>query len=147
MRKKGNIGMGPGAASLIMIFVMLSMSVLAMLSLMNSRNDVRLSDRSAEVAGEIYTLNEAAEFSYASIAGVLADCREKAKDDEEYLAEVKKSLPDGKSLYDREISWIEEDEGHMLDLAVEVLPFEEGGAVWIRHSLQTQLGADEFEDW
>ena len=35
----------------------------------------------------------------------------------------------------------------MLDLAVEVLPFEEGGAVWIRHSLQTQLGADEFEDW
>ena len=61
MRKKGNIGMGPGAASLIMIFVMLSMSVLSMLSLMNSRNDVRLSERSAEVAGEIYTLNETAE--------------------------------------------------------------------------------------
>ena len=55
MRKKGNIGMGPGAASLIMIFVMLSMSVLSMLSLMNSRNDVRLSERSAEVAGEIYS--------------------------------------------------------------------------------------------
>ena len=146
MKRKSSIGMGPGAASLIMIIVMLSMSVLAMLSLMNSRNDLRLSERSAEVSGDIYALNEQAELSYASICGVLAECRESAKDDEAYLTAVKSALPSDKILSGREISWTEEDEQRMLDLAVEILPYEEGGAIWVRHSLQTQLGED-FEDW
>lgn len=146
MRQKSTIGMGPGAASLIMIFVMLSMGVLSMLSLMNSRNDLRLSERSAEVAGEIYALNEKAEFSFAGIAGILTECRENAENDEAYLEAIKAALPEDKALYEREISWTEEDDSRMLDLAVEVLPFEKGGAVWVRHSLQTQLG-EEFEDW
>ena len=57
-QKNTNITMGPGAASLTLIFVMVSISVLAMLSLMSSRSDARLSERSVEVAQEVYAMNE-----------------------------------------------------------------------------------------
>ncbi len=46
MKKKTMISFGPGASSLILIFVVLALSILGMLSLMNSRNDIRLSERS-----------------------------------------------------------------------------------------------------
>ena len=49
MRRKSNVSFGPGAASLILIVVILSMSVLGMLALMNARNDDRLSSRSIDV--------------------------------------------------------------------------------------------------
>ena len=145
-RTKSSVGMGPGAASLILIFVMLSMSVLAMLSLMNSRNDLRLSDRSAEVAQNIYGLNDKAELAFAEISQILAVSRRESIDDDAYLEAVEKALPEEMSLSGREIEWIIEEEQHMLDLAVTILPYEEGGAEWSRHSLQTQSG-DMFDDW
>ena len=49
MRRKMNVSFGPGAASLILIVVILSMGVLGMLALMNARNDARLSERSTAV--------------------------------------------------------------------------------------------------
>ena len=41
MKKKSNISFGPGAASLILIFVVLTLSVLSMLSLMNARGNIQ----------------------------------------------------------------------------------------------------------
>ena len=53
-RKKSSITLGPGASSLILIFVVLSLTVLGMLSLMTSRNDFRLAERSAQVTEAVY---------------------------------------------------------------------------------------------
>ena len=61
MRRKSNVSFGPGAASLILIVVILSMGVLGMLALMNARNDARLSQRSMEVVAAGFTLNDRAE--------------------------------------------------------------------------------------
>ena len=61
MKKKSSITLGPGAPSLILIFVVLSLSVLAMLSLMTAKNDLQLSHRSAEAAETVYRLREQAE--------------------------------------------------------------------------------------
>ena len=60
MKKRSSISLGPGAASLILIFVALSMAVLAMLALMTARNDQKLSDRSAvaEALPEDVTLED-----------------------------------------------------------------------------------------
>ena len=44
---------GPGAASLMLLVVVLSMSVLGMLALMSARSDENLSLRSAEVARQV----------------------------------------------------------------------------------------------
>ena len=49
MNRKSNVSLGPGASSLILIFVVLSMAVLGMLSLMTSQNDLRLSERNVQV--------------------------------------------------------------------------------------------------
>ena len=49
MNRKSRVSFGPGAASLILIVVILSMSVLGILALMNARNDIKLCERS--VAG------------------------------------------------------------------------------------------------
>ena len=61
MRRKSRVSFGPGAASLILIVVILSMSVLGMLALMNARNDSKLSSRSIAVVEAGYALNEQAE--------------------------------------------------------------------------------------
>ena len=141
MKKKSTIGMGPGAASLILIFVMLSMSVLSMLSLMNSRSDSRLGERSLKVAEDVYALNERAEKSLASLDQVLLACGRDASSDAAYLKAVEENLPETMELSDREISWTEEDELRTLDLAVELLPLgEKRRTRWIRHSLTAGTG-------
>ena len=61
MKRKSRVTFGPGAASLILIVVILSMSVLGMLALMNARNDIKLSDRSIAVVEAGYALNDKAE--------------------------------------------------------------------------------------
>ena len=81
MKKKSSIALGPGAPSLILIFVVLSMSVLAMLSLMTARNDLQLSRRSADVAERVYELRERAEEKRAAIQALLAAGGEAAVDE------------------------------------------------------------------
>ena len=61
MNRKSRISFGPGAASLILIVVILSMSVLGILALMNARSDSALSRRSIDVVAAGYALNDRAE--------------------------------------------------------------------------------------
>ena len=61
MTKRGNLAIGPGAASLILVSVVLSLTVLGRLSLMGAKNDLRLASRSAQVTASVYELNAQAE--------------------------------------------------------------------------------------
>ena len=85
MKRKSNISFGPGAASLILIFVVLTLSVLGMLSLMNARNDKVLSQRNAAVLERVYELNTSAERSRAALDEVLFILRQNTSSVEEYL--------------------------------------------------------------
>ena len=58
---KRKVALGPGAASLILIVVVLSLAMLAMLMQISSRNDVSLASRSAEMTARVYDLNADAE--------------------------------------------------------------------------------------
>ena len=124
MRRKSNVSFGPGAASLILIVVILSMSVLGMLALMNARNDAQLSRRSIEVVAAGYELNDKAERGVAELDAVLARCAASTFSDEAYLAAVRGNLPDGMLMdqEDRIISWELSDGLRTLSCAVEVLP-------------------------
>ena len=75
MKRKGSITLGPGAASLILIFVVLALSMLSVLALMNSRSDVRLGRRSIEVTEDVYALNAASEASRAQLDAILAEAQ------------------------------------------------------------------------
>jgi len=135
-KKRSNISFGPGASSLILIFVVLSMSVLGMLSLMNSRNDIRLSQRSASVVEAVYALNARAEESRAEVSRILAEEGKAAGSDADYLSAVAARLPEGKQMNGRIIEWLETDGLRKLDCAVEVLPLGSGGyARWTRYDL------------
>ena len=138
MRKKSRISFGPGAASLVLIAVMLSMSVLGMLALMNARNDAQLSRRSIEVVAAGYALNDRAERSVAELDAVLARCATSTFSDEAYLAAVRGNLPDGMLMGqdDRIVSWELSDGLRTLSCAVEVLPQGEKERLrWREHRL------------
>lgn len=149
-RKKSRIRFGPGAPSLILIFVVLAMSVLAMLALMNGRNDARLGERSAEVIEAVYALNVRAEESRAALDGLLAVQAAAAESDEAYLEAVEENLFEGMVLEDRDIVWTETDGSRLLHCAVQLLPWgttprEE----WSRHNLVSATVEEDGEefDW
>lgn len=137
MRRKSNVSFGPGAASLILIVVILSMGVLGMLALMNARNDARLSSRSVVVVTAGYELNDQAERKLAELDGILARCAEVSNSDEAYLFAVRGNLPEGMLLDDdRIVSWQQTDGLRTLNCAVEVLPLGESERFsWRTHRL------------
>lgn len=148
MKKKSNISFGPGASSLILIFVVLSMSVLGMLSLMNGRSDARLSARSAQVIEAVYQLNERAEERRAELDRILLALETITpgdKDSEKFTAALELLLPEGVSLEDGVLSWVETDGARSLNCALTLLPAGEGGrTAWLRHDLTAQTDDEEF---
>ena len=115
---------GPGAASLMLLVVVLSMSVLGMLALMSARSDENLSLRSAEVARQVAELNVSAERSLAELDDALAKAAGAAQSEEDYLARVEAALNEAMTLEGRTVSWKEtNDEGRTLVCAVELEPF------------------------
>lgn len=146
MNKKSAISLGPGASSLILIFVVLAMAVLSMLSLMTARNDLKFSERSAAVIKSAYALTDRAESRKAEVDRLLFTCAADAASDEEYLAAIAGVLPEDMEMTDDLITWSESDGSRMLDLALQVLPLEEKErTIWTRHNLMAETG-DEW-DW
>ena len=88
MKRKSNISLGPGAASLILILVVLSLSVLGMLALMNARSDLVLSQRNAQVIESTYALNVRAEKTRACLDEALYELSLNAKSPEAYYDSV-----------------------------------------------------------
>ena len=140
--RKSSVSLGPGASSLILIFVALSMSVLAMLSLMSARNDLRLSERSAEVTEAVYRLEARAEYQRAALNGMLKSAADAAGGDQDaYLALIETTLPDNVTLDEGRLCWAETDGYRTLDCALTVLPLGgEARSEWARHDLTSETG-------
>ena len=136
MRKSSLISFGPGAASLILIVVILSMSLLGMLALMSARSDMALTRRSAQVVEAVYELNAAAERNYAALDDAVVSLRGQAEDEDALLALLAARLPAGMTLSGRTVSWTEADELRRLTCAVDVFPMNETDRLqWTDHSL------------
>ena len=158
MNRKSAVSLGPGASSLILIFVVLALSVLGMLSLLTARNDLKFSERSAEVIQNVYLLNETAETRRAEAERILAECEEEGLSGEEFLLAAAEALPAELEMDGEEIFWTEEivisldpDDPNdpkartmMLDCALQILqPAEKNRTQWIRHDL-TVSAEDEW---
>ncbi len=140
---------GPGAASLMLVVVVLSMSVLGMLALMNARGDAQLSRRSAVVAEETARLYTAAQRSLAARDAAAAQCSTDAADDADYLAALADALPLGMTLAQRDVTWQEQGEdARCLRCTAQLSPL--GAFPRCRltaHVLVTQLDGDEEMEW
>lgn len=146
MNRKSAVSLGPGASSLILIFVVLAMAVLSMLSLMTARNDLKFSERSAAVIESVYQLNETAEERHAEVDRLLTICAAEAASEDDYLSAIEEVLPEDMEYWEGEIAWSESDGVRMLDLGLQVMPLDaDVRTVWSRHNLMAETG-DEW-DW
>ena len=149
---KRKVALGPGAASLILIVVMLSLCMLAMLMQIGSRNDNSLTTRSSEMISRVYQLNERAERRLAELDAVLVHCRAElregqgAADMETYLSLIEQNLPEGFEITDDQITWTDPLDNRTLTCTVQVLPPEEPlRTKWIAHKLAVEEPEDEWE--
>ncbi|MBR3018538.1 MAG: hypothetical protein IKH57_15915 [Clostridia bacterium] len=145
MKKKSSISFGPGAASLLLIFVVLAMSVLGMLSLMNSRNDIRLSERSTAVMEAVYFLNSKSEESRARADAVLYDLGKQAESEDSYLAAAGEALAEQMKLKGSVLSWDETDGIRTIHCALEIQPLGSTQRTrWVRHTLAVRTAEEGF---
>ena len=143
MKNKSSITLGPGASSLVLIFVVLSLTALGMLSLMTSRNDLCLAERSAQVIEAVYALNVQAEEKRAELDGLLKECTE--NDAEDALSLLETALPDDVELEEGQLLFTVEDGARMLDCALDVLsPGEGPRMVWVRYDLTAETEDDSW---
>ena len=114
---------GPGAVSLLLLVVIVSMSVLGLLALISARGDYKLTDRAEQFAVSAYEASAEAEYELAELDAILVKCMNGAADDEAYLNAVEALLPEGMEIDGRTIYWQKEivDRRTMV-CEVEILP-------------------------
>jgi hypothetical protein len=143
---KRKIALGPGAASLILIVVVLSLCMLAMLTQIAAKNDYNLCTRSAEMVQKVYELNAQSEQNFAKLDSVLVSARKEATDMQAYLDKVKELLPEGMALDEDRVTWTEPLDNRNLECIVQLLPIEDTQrAKWISHKLAVEEPEDDWE--
>ena len=143
---KRKVALGPGAASLILIVVVLSLCMMAMLTQIGARNDYNLCARSAEMVKRVYELNTKSERKLAELDALLVTAQKDAADMETYLAKVQELLPEGMTLEEDRIAWTEPMDNRNLECVVQLLPLEEKQrAKWISHKLVVEEPEDDWE--
>ena len=135
MQKTSKISFGPGAASIILIVVILCMSVLGLLSLVNSQNDIHLSERSSDVIEAVYELNARAQISLSELDALVKRAESEAADEKEYLEKVASNLPSGMTLEEQTISWTEMDDYRCLECQVLLNYKGAPRLTWINHRM------------
>lgn len=124
--------MAPGAAMLILILVVLTVSMLGVLTLMSARGDLTLSERSARLTEATCRLNAKAERTLAQIDALNAAC-----------GGDETALPEGVTLDAQgTFVWREEVNGRALECAAVRMP---QGVRWTEHRLLAQT-EDEWND-
>ena len=143
---KRKVALGPGAASLILIIVVLSLCMMAMLTQISARNDYNLCARSAEMVQRVYELNARSEQKLAELDALLAAAQKDAGNMEAYLAKVEELLPEGMTLEEDRVTWTEPLDNRNLECIVLLLPpGEKQRARWISHKLMVEEPEDDWE--
>ncbi len=130
MKRRGS-RIGPGAPSLLLVVVVVSMSVLGLLALMSARSDMQLARRSQEYTQAEYASAAQAERRLALLDSVLWQCAGES----DYFAAVASRLPEGMTLEGGTVSWTEScGMGRSLLCAVELLtPGQTERFRWTEH--------------
>jgi len=144
---KRKIALGPGAASLILIVVVLSLCMLAMLAQIGSRNDFSLASRSADMITRVYELSDQSERRMAELDAILVRCRKEAGENQEaYLELVKQNLPEDMTLEEDLVSWTEPLDNRTMNCQVKLAgPGEMPRAEWVNYRLKVDEPEDDWE--
>lgn len=97
--------LGPGAASLILVVVVISMSILGLLSVLNVRSDVRLTERSSALIAAQYDAAVQAERDLMLLDSAVLQARAAATEPDGFFTVLSSLLPQHMSLNDDVVSW------------------------------------------
>ncbi|MBP3901776.1 MAG: hypothetical protein J6D53_10065 [Blautia sp.] len=139
MQQKSKLSFGPGAASIILIVVILSMSILGLLSYMMARNDLALTDRSARVTEEAYEVNSRAEKSFAQLDAISVQTAAETDGRDEYLEKLSGALPENMSIDGDKVVWTEEEGTHTLSCEALLSDDTEGHISWGKHKMTVEM--------
>ena len=140
MQQKSKLSFGPGAASIILIVVILSMSILNLLSYMMTRNDLSLTERSAEVTEQVYELYAQSERSLAELDALSARVQSETDSSKDYLAGMAEELPSGMTLEGDVVTWVCGEGTHTLNCAASLpVDQEDGHVVWQKHRMVVEM--------
>ena len=143
---KRKVALGPGAASLILIVVVLSLCMMAMLTQIGARNDYNLCKRSAEMVQRVYELNAQSEKKLAELDAILVSEQKNASGMDAYLKAVGEKLPEGMTLEEDRVTWTEPLDNRNLQCIVQLLPpGEKQRTKWISHKLIVDEPEDDWE--
>ena len=125
-QRKHSYAVGPGAASLLMIVVILCLTVLGILGLISARADHRLSMRNQQMSLSYHEASAQLEQALAQLDGVLQSAREGSAADDAYLALVRAHLPEGFTL-DGRMAQCQADAGasRVLTMSIEITAYED----------------------
>ena len=85
---------GPGAVSLMLVVVVVSMSVLGLLALISSKGDCALRERAMMFVTSEYSASARAEEMLAQLDEVLMNAAVNAVDEKSYLEAISEKLPE-----------------------------------------------------
>lgn len=138
---------GPGAASILLVIVVVSMSILGILALSESKSEVRLSEKNALFVEEKSRLEAEAVQTLALLDAILLKARENADTNEAYFEYIYNEIPGCVSVEDDCLSWTQGSiHNRTLYLKIKVLPIESSVRYeWLQHRLVS--AADSSSDW
>ena len=147
---KRKIALGPGAASLILIVVVLSLCMLTMLMQIGARNDISLATRGTEMITNVYDLFSGAEKRLAKLDAYLVRCQGEKQDMDDYLELVEQNLPEGFTMEGDTVTWQDSLGRRVLTCSVRLLaPGEAKRTEWVSHTFEEPSrkasGGDEEE--
>ena len=138
---------GPGAASLILVAVVVSMAVLGLLAVLDVRSDTKLTDRSTAMVEAQYGASAQAERDLAELDAVLLSAHREAQDDETFLSLVEERLPEYMTLDGDQVSW-EREAGESSVLSCTVTVRNTGASdrvTWTKHLFESNVGAADMD--
>lgn len=149
-RNKQEYRVGIGASSMLMIFIVLCLTTLAILALSSARTDSAMTDRNIKIVGDYYAAVNEAQSAIAQIDGSISAIREAALDEAQYMQMLEGLSIDGYQITHsdgRLLSFsIGAGNDSMVDVTLQAAAFGEMGERYrvLRHTL-TYIDNWEFE--
>ena len=146
MMERKDFHLGPGAASLILVAVVISMAVLGLLAVLNVRNDAGLTDRSTTLIAGQYEASATAESDLARLDAAVTLARQGAEDDDTFLGQLADALPENMTLDGDIVSWDVTADGAALHCEVRVSNTAAADRLtWIAHTFESSVGDVELD--
>ena len=110
---------GPGAASIILVIVVVTMSILGVLALSEAKTEKTLSEKSTQFVKEANLLEYNAQFTVMQLDEIISSARGQS----DFLSYIKETIPENVSMTEDRLSFETSLDGSkFLEITIRILP-------------------------